>query len=254
MITVTVTQALLDLLPRKRISHQWKGGPRWRVGERIWISEDCELEPYCEIQVGNVLPARMGAFSYTGSQLLPSTRLGRYCSLGPMIQFVQTEHPTDWASTSPAFYSPFGHEGYRFHLDDAKVANPKFETFEGILSRPVEMGHDVWVGQQVTFRGGVRIGNGAMVAAGAVVTRDVPPYAIVGGVPARVIRMRLPEDLIERFQALQWWRFAPEHLQPLDVREPAGFASRLEDLLAKSPPPELQLGCLTTAEITAAAS
>jgi hypothetical protein len=101
--------------------------------------------------------------------------------------------------------------------------------------------------------GGITIGTGAIVAARALVTRDVAPYEIVGGMPARVIRMRFHETTIERLLGLEWWRFGPDVLQPLDVRDPEGFASRLEDLLAKAAPQELALQPLTATEISAMA-
>jgi hypothetical protein len=91
------------------------------------------------------------------------------------------------------------------------------------------------------------------VGAGALVTRDVPAYAIVVGVPARVIRLRFAEDLVARLQALEWWRFGPDQLQPLDVRDPEGFVSRLEDRLAKDTPQPLALTPVTGRELEATA-
>ena len=75
------------------------------------------------------------------------------------------------------------------------------------------MGHDVWVGHGAIILPGRTIGTGAIVAAGAVVTRDVPPYAIVGGVPAQVIKWRFPEDVAERLVALSWWDWEHDRLR-----------------------------------------
>src|SRR5690606_3523018 len=77
----------------------------------------------------------------------------------------------------------------------------------------ITLGNDVWLGAQVFVRDGVVIGDGAIVAAGAVVTADVPPYAIVGGVPAKVLRYRFPEDIIRRLLAVQWWHWDEPRLR-----------------------------------------
>jgi hypothetical protein len=91
------------------------------------------------------------------------------------------------------------------------------------------------------------------VAARSVVTRDVPAYAVVGGVPAKVIRMRFPEPLMERLHNIAWWRFGPDVLHPLDMREPGPFVGRLEDALASpNPPRPLDLTPLTYDEIISA--
>ena len=71
--------------------------------------------------------------------------------------------------------------------------------------KPVHIGNDVWIGQNVLLKGGIRIGDGAIIAMGAVITKDVPPFAIVGGVPARVIRYRFSQSDIEQITQTQWW-------------------------------------------------
>lgn len=79
----------------------------------------------------------------------------------------------------------------------------------------VHIGNDVWIGRQVIIKGGVTIGDGAVVGLGSLVTKDVPPYAVVGGNPARIIRMRYPPELVEEFLALKWWDFPDEHISEL---------------------------------------
>jgi virginiamycin A acetyltransferase len=77
----------------------------------------------------------------------------------------------------------------------------------------IAVGHDVWIGVGAMILSGVKIGNGAIVAAGAVVTKDVPPYSIVGGVPAKVIRMRLSDSQIAALEKIQWWSWPPEKVK-----------------------------------------
>lgn len=251
---VKVTQGLLDLLRARRIEQKFNGGQRWRIGAELRMSRHCALEPYAHIFAGHSLPQTMGAFSYSLSELPPMTQIGRYASIATAVEFIESEHPTNWVSTSPISYSPYGMEGVRTYLTvDRPQASYLLHDAAEFQGGGVTIGHDVWVGQGALFSGGVTIGDGAIIAARAVVTRDVPPYAVVAGVPAKVIRMRLPEALIERLQRLAWWRYGPEVLQPLDMRQPEAFADGLEARIAEASVQPLDLQPVTAEEIEAAA-
>lgn len=108
-------------------------------------------------------------------------------------------------STSPIFTQKIN------ALQECWVENEVF-THKSKDER-VFIGNDVWVGSHVLVKGGVHIGNGACVAAGAVVVKDVPPYAIVGGVPAKVIRYRFSPEIIQRLLELEWWNMDEEMLK-----------------------------------------
>lgn len=128
----------------------------------------------------------------------PGTRVGRYVSVGPGVWAFRRNHPTDRLSMHPYFYHPsFGAE----EVADVQTQHLRIEAGS-------------WLGAHVLILPGCRrIGNGAVVAAGAVLTRDVPDYAIVGGNPARLIRYRFNEDAIAAATATRWWRKRPSSLR-----------------------------------------
>ena len=246
-----VTEAMLELFRARGLYHRFGGGERWRPGDTLQLPPDCELEPYAHVLAGRSLPRRIGAFTYALSPLPPHVSVGRYGSIGGNVEFIESEHPSDWVSTSPFSYSPYGLRGFADYLVTKGETSFQLHPAGQFAAGRVSLGHDVWVGQGAMFRGGVTVGDGAIVAARALVTADVPAYAIVGGSPAKVLRMRFPEDLAERLRALAWWRFGPEVLQPLDVREPRRFAERMEALLAEAAPSPFTPSPLTAAEIAA---
>lgn len=128
-------------------------------------------------------------------------KIGRFCSISNHVLRVSGSHPTDFVTTHPAFYSKEHPCGLSYVCED-KYAEKTY--LEG--SYQVKIENDVWIGTGATLFDGVTIGNGAIIAAGAVVNKDVPPYAIVGGVPAKVIRYRFPEEVIEKLEKSCWWK------------------------------------------------
>lgn len=147
-------------------------------------------------------PVRIGAYTYIRAGTIRSClEIGRYTSIATGLRCGEPEHPTDWLSTSP-----FQYDNLKFGAHLGRDYPPRPRSAESLKTAPV-IGNDVWIGGNVTLLRGVTIGDGAVVAAGSVVTRDVPPYAIVGGVPARTIRMRFPDETISRLLKTAWWRF-----------------------------------------------
>lgn len=126
---------------------------------------------------------------------IKNTNIGKFCSIGPNCTIGLGKHPSSqFVSTHPAFFSP---------LKQAKICfvnESHFQEFEHI-----KIANDVWIGANVTVVDGVNISNGAIVAAGAVVTKDVPSYAIVGGVPAKIIGYRFQQEEIEYLEKFKWW-------------------------------------------------
>lgn len=132
--------------------------------------------------------------------LPPGTVVGHYCSVGVGLIVRRRDHPVAGDRLHPFFYN-------------ARLGFLTRDTVADDRDNRLTIGHDVWIGDRVTVLSGCRsIGNGAVVAAGAVVTRDVPPFAIVAGVPARVLRLRLPEERIADLTAHPWWEEPLDHL------------------------------------------
>ncbi len=162
--------------------------------------------------------SHMGAFSYAAESNLYNTVVGRYCSLAREINVGQLNHPTNWLSTNPFQYQQSfriaAGDGFQFkhEYDNYIVSSQNSMLARNALKSHTEIGHDVWIGFRAIVTAGVKIGHGAIVGAGAVVTSDVPPYAVVGGVPARVIRYRFSSEVIEKLLELNWWDFAPWQL------------------------------------------
>lgn len=123
--------------------------------------------------------------------------IGKYCSIADGVRFVFGEHRLDAVSTFPFKALCFGELA---HSEAASKGH-------------IVLGNDVWIGVNAIILSGVKVGHGAAIAAGAVVTNDVPPYAIVGGVPAKVIRYRFTPDQIEALLRIEWWNWPIEKIR-----------------------------------------
>ncbi|WP_305076003.1 CatB-related O-acetyltransferase [Methylosinus sp. RM1] len=183
----------------------------------------------------------IGSFSYAVSGYYFACEIGRYVSIGEQVQAGRGDHPHAWLSTSPMFYltTPLFDVGTANFVGAPELYNYR-PNLDGVAPlpfvRPVKIGNDVWIGHGAFIKPGVNIGDGAVVAACAVVTRDVPPYSIVGGNPAKVIKYRFPEELRERLLACRWWRLAPWQLRGIDVSRPELSIDTLERRVAGTPP------------------
>lgn len=146
----------------------------------------------------NLDAMEIGAYSYIApySEVV-HTSIGRYCSIGPYAHLFGSAHPMRWLSTHPFTHT----NAFKSFVDYEPTLT--FPGYEGTTM----IGHDVWMGANVIVKHGLRIGNGAVIGAGAVVTKDVPDYAVVAGNPARILKYRFEDALIERLQRVQWWRF-----------------------------------------------
>jgi len=136
------------------------------------------------------------SFSYIGrSSIFSNTNIGSFCSIGEYVICGLGSHPTHFASTYPGFYTKSASGASYFGYSTQYVDNLN-----------VLIGNDVWIGTRSIILGGITIGTGAVIAAGALVTRDVPPYAIVAGVPARIVKYRFEDHIIKSLLNSEWWK------------------------------------------------
>lgn len=168
--------------------------------EDLSLGEHCALLNDCSLK-----SVRLKRCSYISSNSkLINVEVGSFCSIGPQVQIGLGPHPTKhFVSTYPAFYSN-QNMGCPLNFRDNKI-------FDDSVPKTM-IGNDVWIGANVIIPGGITIGHGAIIAAGSVVVKDVPDYAIVGGNPARIIRYRFPDEYIKRLVDLAWWDWPLEKI------------------------------------------
>ncbi|MDT2521737.1 CatB-related O-acetyltransferase [Enterococcus raffinosus] len=180
---------------------------RFKLGRAfIEVSENAVIEPYSLFGGGNKFYT-MGSFSYTRSSLPVNTIVGRYCSIAPNVTRIEAGHPLDRFTTSNITYVKNNIALNQFSKEQNKIFS--VERINKVDNLPIVIGNDVWIGQDVRFSSkGITVGDGAVVAAGSIVTKDVPPYAVVAGIPARIIKFRFESHIIQKLLNLKWWQYA----------------------------------------------
>ncbi|SFH96703.1 DapH/DapD/GlmU-related protein [Albimonas pacifica] len=174
-----------------------------RLSETPWIDPtsrviDSTLGAYTEVMAHSwLLEVDFGAYSYcAGRNEIAYSRIGKFANIASGCRICPTNHPYQRASLHHFMYRASN------YWDDAE---DEAEVFEERRRNGVTVGHDTWFGYNAIIMPGVTVGTGAIVAAGAVVTKDVAPYSIVGGVAASEIKPRFPARIAERLLALEWW-------------------------------------------------
>lgn len=155
---------------------------------------------------------KMGIGSYIGCACHISADIGRFSSLGNRISQIIGTHPIKepFVTTSPMFTSIRNQTGNTLAR---KQMAEEFRYYDTEREIAIRINNDCWIGDDVCFIGGIQVGDGAVVLARAIVTKDVPPYAIVGGIPAKVIGYRYDEETIKLLQKVQWWNMPVEWLK-----------------------------------------
>ncbi len=164
--------------------------PTVKIYEPSDIAKDVEIGDYSYI----------AAYSH-----ISMTKIGKFCSIGPYLICGWGLHPINGLSTNPMFYSTRKQNGITLTEKD------KFEE-----KKQITIGNDVFIGANVTILDGITIGDGCVIGAGAVVTKNIPDYAVVGGVPAKIIKYRFSEDQIKALKKIAWWNWEYDKLAEVE--------------------------------------
>lgn len=178
---------------------------------KFWFSTHmsyrCSFEGMNMVGKRTLFYGDLGYGSYIGDNSLVSACIGRFTSIGPGFTYINATHAykSPFVSTSPLFYSlKKRFPKIRKSFAEKQIID-EFHYYDKDKEIVNKIGNDCWIGSNVTIIGGVEINDGAVVLAHAVVTKDVPPYAIVGGVPAKVIGYRYDKDTISFLLKTKWW-------------------------------------------------
>ncbi len=179
------------------------GAPKKRLGEAPTIDPTCVVQ---QSVIGawtslgphtTIVESSFGDYSYTADNVsIIYSTVGKFCSIASHVRLNPGNHAM-WRVTQ--HHATYRRAEYGFADTDDE------EFFDWRRAHAVAVGHDVWIGHGATIMPGVTVGTGAVIGAGAVVTKDVGPYMIVVGVPARPLRMRFPSEIAEQLLAIAWW-------------------------------------------------
>ena len=163
------------------------------------IVRTSKLEDKCEIGRRNTVDnAEIGKSTYTGEFcIIKYCSIGKFCAISWNVSIGGANHNVDNLAVSPLH----------------RIINVPVENYSSFENETVVIGNDVWIAAGAHILRGVTIGDGAVVAANSVVTKDVPPYSIVGGVPARIIKYRFSKEIITQLIEIQWWNWSDEKLE-----------------------------------------
>ena len=188
---------------------------------RLKIDSEAVIDKESIFEGGNavasfalVSKSTFGFASYVGGHSrISRTKIGKYTDIAEFVHTDFGSHPTDRFVSSHAIF--YNNDSKISQLLQTKSKNkfPTHKFTDNTKEFVCEIGNDVWIGEGVLILDGVRIGDGAIIGAGAVVTKDVLPYSIVGGVPAKLIRYRFSESQIKKLMKIQWWNWDFEEIK-----------------------------------------
>lgn len=186
------------------------------------------LEPNCSFPKNTRNIWDMGSFTYSRSVLPIDCAVGRYCSIGIEVKSLGHKHPLNRFTTSNVTYEESIQDD-----DSTFIIEPITKENKFIIE------NDVWIGDYVTIKPGITISNGAVIGAHSLVTKDVPPYAIVAGIPAKIIRYRFPQHIINELLDIKWWKYSHKEFKNINpTEEITSFIKKiksLDDIKTKKP-------------------
>lgn len=218
---VRVTDRVWDIFQDYRVNFLRMDQTQLRM---VVIDKNVIVEEYSTVADRRM--QTMGAHSYLMGRVFFAS-VGRYCSVAEGVVTMGARHPMESVTTSNVTYVmlPAAVSARQDFLGDPKqLAGPKIRT----AGFPI-LEHDVWIGNNVILARGIRLHTGCVVGAGAVVTKDVPPYAIVAGNPARLIRMRFGDALVARLLDSRWWDKHPKNVMSSSLQDPSRFLDEIAE-------------------------
>lgn len=208
---VPITTKILAELNERNVFFKTSGDNqiqgRFREGESLLFLDGLVVEPYTCFINGSFLFS-MGSFSFSRSPLPLNCKVGRYCSIGARVSIMGPDHPKSRFTTSSITYDSNFNICKKYIHDNKAQKLMQKNNNEPKNNLAVVIGNDVWIGEDVTIARGVKIGDGVIIAAKSVVTKNVPAYAIVGGIPAKIIRFRFTEEAKLNLMEMKWWRYS----------------------------------------------
>jgi acetyltransferase-like isoleucine patch superfamily enzyme len=169
------------------------------------LAKSILFEKYVTIESGCYIGAKnIGKYTFVGmnSYIDKSTfSIGRFCSIAMNAKISLQNHPHNWVTSHPFTYR----KKYGFVPENISI--------EGVNTKKTTIGNDVWIGANVTILAGVTVGDGAIIGANSLVSKNIEPYTIVSGTPARLVRHRFDPEIIEKIQKSEWWNWNDEKIQ-----------------------------------------
>jgi acetyltransferase-like isoleucine patch superfamily enzyme len=225
-----VTNELLEAIEDARIfTTVNKKEKSWlKKGTVVTVSAGTVCDPYSAIRSGPNFFS-IGSYSYSRSCFPATVNVGRYCAIAQRVQVMGLDHPMERLSMVGFDYSQ--RKIFEAARKDFGTA-PDVHRVPNRGIRSLNIGNDVWIGDDVLLGRNIKVGNGAVIAARSIVTKDVPDYAIVAGSPAKVKRYRFPDETVERLMRSRWWKYSFTDFAGMDTTKVPEFLDHFEQAVA----------------------